>query len=68
MQSRMLQDDDDQARAKTTRQISMIEVSYERASRINHMSLGFIDAALILAPTALQRSKREQRRKSLYFG
>ena len=33
----------------------MIEVSYERASRINHTSLGFICVVPILAPTALKK-------------
>ena len=49
-----LDDDDNQARGKTTRPISVIKVSYERASRINYMSLGFIGATPILAPTALK--------------
>ena len=33
----------------------MIEVSYERALTIYHMSLGFISAAPIMGPTALKK-------------
>ena len=52
--------DDDQARGKTTRLISMIEMSYEKASRINHMSLVFIGATLILASRALKKDAKTE--------